>query len=143
MILPFFFFIFLILFFFFKKPSWADFFVLLTLQIVNGLVGWYEHKKAGDAVDALKGSLSPLANVKRNNAWVQIAGRELVPGDKVALSIGGAVPADCRVIGPKPIYCDQASLTGESLPVKIDLGKRAKKKKEERNAKEERTRKRR
>ena len=95
----------------------------MTLQIVNGLVGWYEHKKAGDAVDALKGSLSPLANVKRNNAWVQIAGRELVPGDKVALSIGGAVPADCRVIGPKPIYCDQASLTGESLPVKIDLGK--------------------
>ena len=66
-----------------KKPSWADFGVLMTLQIVNGLVGWYEHKKAGDAVDALKAGLSPLANVKRNNEWITIAGRELVPGDKV------------------------------------------------------------
>lgn len=108
------------------RPSWADFAVLLTLQIVNGLVGWYEHKKAGDAVAALKQSLSPRANVKRNGQWVSIPGRELVPGDLVSLAIGGAVPADCRVLGPKCIYCDQAALTGESLPAKIDVGDYAK-----------------
>ena len=67
------------------RPSWADFAVLLTLQIVNGLVGWYEHQKAGDAVAALKNSLSPKANVKRNGQWLSIPGRELVPGDLVSL----------------------------------------------------------
>jgi H+-transporting ATPase len=108
------------------RPSWADFAVLLTLQIVNGLVGWYEHQKAGDAVAALKNSLSPKANVKRNGQWLSIPGRELVPGDLVSLAIGGAVPADCRVLGPKYIYCDQAALTGESLPVKIDINESAK-----------------
>merc|ERR1719199_2454830 len=57
---------------------------------------------------------------------MSIPGRELVPGDRVALSIGGAVPADCRVLGPKCIYCDQAALTGESLPIKIEIGDSAK-----------------
>ena len=76
------------------RPSWADFGVLLTLQLVNGFVGWYEHMKAGDAVAALKNSLSPKANVKRNGQWLSIPGRELVPGDLVSLAIGGAVPAD-------------------------------------------------
>lgn len=109
-----------------NEPSWADFGVLLTLQIVNGLVGWYEHSKSQDAIAALKGSLSPKANVKRDGEWMSIPGRELVPGDRVALSIGGAVPADCRVLGPKVIYCDQAALTGESLPVKIEIGDSAK-----------------
>jgi H+-transporting ATPase len=108
------------------RPSWADFAVLLCLQIVNGVVGWYEHKKAGDAVAALKNSLSPKANVKRNGQWLSIPGRELVPGDLVSLAIGGSVPADCRVLGPKCIYCDQAALTGESLPCKIDIGESAK-----------------
>ena len=108
------------------RPSWADFAVLLCLQIVNGVVGWYEHKKAGDAVAALKNSLSPKANVKRNGQWLSIPGRDLVPGDLVSLAIGGSVPADCRVLGPKCIYCDQAALTGESLPCKIDIGESAK-----------------
>ena len=96
------------------------------LPPLNRSVGWYEHKKAGDAVAALKNSLSPKANVKRNGQWLSIPGRELVPGDLVSLAIGGAVPADCRVLGPKPIYCDQAALTGESLPCKIDIGESAK-----------------
>ena len=61
--------------------------MLLTLQIVNGLVGWYEHSKSQDAIAALKGSLSPKANVKRDGEWMSIPGRELVPGDRVALAM--------------------------------------------------------
>ena len=34
--------------------------------------------------------------------------------------------SNSRVLGPKPIYCDQAALTGESLPAKIDIGESAK-----------------
>ena len=33
-----------------------------------------------------------------------------VPGDLVVLSLGGAVPADCRLLGGKEIGVDQAAL---------------------------------
>ena len=108
------------------QPDWTDTAVLFVLQMCNGLVSWYEHSKAADAVQALKESLSPKAHVKRNGEWVELNARELVPGDLVSLSLGATVPADCQVLGPKMIYCDQAALTGESLPVKIDIGEKAK-----------------
>jgi len=108
------------------QPDWADFIVLLILQLVNGLVSWHEHHKAADAVAALKNQLAPKACVKRDGEWIDdFPARELVPGDLVNLTLGKVVPADCTVIGPKQIYCDQAALTGESLPVKIDVGDRA------------------
>ena len=100
----------------------VDFGVLLLLQLMNALVGWHEECKAGDAVDALKKSLAPRANVKRNGRWVVVKGRELVPGDLVVLALGGAVPADCRLLAGKEIGVDQAALTGESLPVKMGEG---------------------
>ena len=74
----------------------------------------YEEIKAGDAVDALKASLAPQANVKRNGRWDRIPGKELVPGDLVCLALGGAVPADCRLCAGKELGVDQAALTGES-----------------------------
>ena len=100
----------------------VDFGVLLLLQVMNALVGWHEECKAGDAVDALKKSLAPRANVRRNGRWVVVEGRELVPGDLVVLALGGAVPADCRLLAGKEIGVDQAALTGESLPVRMREG---------------------
>ena len=104
----------------------VDFGVLLLLQFMNAFVGWHEECKAGDAVAALKKSLAPKANVKRNGRWVVIPGVDLVPGDLVVLALGGAVPADCRLLAGKEIGVDQAALTGESLPVKMREGDVAK-----------------
>jgi Mg2+-importing ATPase len=42
---------------------------------------------------------------------------ELVPGDIVALRVGDIVPADLRLLGVNQLECDEAVLTGESLPV--------------------------
>ena len=105
---------------------YVDFIVLLILQTANAVVGWHEEIKAGDAVAALKGSLSPKANVKRDGEWITINGRDLVPGDLVVLALGGAVPADCQLLEGKPVFIDQAALTGESLPVKMGTGDIAK-----------------
>ena len=52
-----------------KGGDWPDFAVLLILQIVNGMVGWYEGVKAGNAVAALKESLGTSAYVRRNGMW--------------------------------------------------------------------------
>ena len=57
------------------QKDWADFFVLLALQLVNGLVSWHEHSKAADAIAALKSSLSPQAMVKRDGEWRKVNAR--------------------------------------------------------------------
>ena len=106
--------------------DWPNLIVLLVLQIVNGTVGFYEDSKAGDAVAALKASLKPQAQVKRDGQWKNINAAHLVPGDRVALNAGAGVPADCRVCAGPPIEIDQAALTGESLPVTFSEGDVAK-----------------
>lgn len=103
-----------------------DFFVLLVLQLLNGTVGWYEELKAGNAVAALKASLKPEAQVVRDGVHQTINAALLVPGDRVTLSPGAAVPADCDLCEGNPIQVDQAALTGESFPVTMGPGDNAK-----------------
>ena len=99
------------------QTDWADFAVLLSLQIINGTLEWYEDSKAADAIAALKQSVAPSANVRRDGKWVSMAARLLVPGDIVKLALGRNIPAECQVLAGKPIQVDQSAMTGESLPV--------------------------
>merc|ERR1719181_2044796 len=101
--------------------DWSDFFVLLTLQILNATIGWYEDMKAGNAVAALKASLRPSANVKRGGKYKTIDGTTIVV-DRVVLHAGGAVPSDCCLGQCEPLEIDQAALTGESMPVTMCTG---------------------
>eukprot|EP00854_Cymbomonas_tetramitiformis_P012536 gene12536-14816_t len=105
---------------------WADVAILLVLQLVNCLLGWSEELKAGNAVAALKEQLKPEATVLRDGVYTKIDGRLLVPGDLVLLGSGASIPADCLLCKGKPIQVDQASLTGESLPVSLYPGDTAK-----------------
>jgi len=100
--------------------GWEDFGVLLVLQVLNGVVGWYEEMNAGNAIKALKERLAPSCYVYRNGAGMRTKARCLVRGDLIGLKIGDVVPADCILVGPdmkQNCEIDQAALTGESLPV--------------------------
>jgi H+-transporting ATPase len=108
------------------EEDWPDFGVLLALQLINGILGWYEDMKAGDAIEALKKSLKPRATCKRDGIWDgEFPAAQLVPGDIVQLGAGASVPADCELLGG-PLQIDQAALTGESLPVTMKAGQVAK-----------------
>jgi H+-transporting ATPase len=96
---------------------WADFWIILTLLVVNAIVGFWEEYQAGNAIAALKKKLALRAKVKRGGAWSTIAARELVPGDVIRLRIGDIVPADAKLLAGDPVEVDQSALTGESLPV--------------------------
>ncbi len=101
--------------------NWFDVVILTTLQLVNGFIGFYETVKAGNAVAALKNSLKPSAQVKRDDKWQVIDASLLVPTDLVMLCAGSAVPADCS-INEGILSVDQAALTGESMPVTMKAG---------------------
>ena len=94
-----------------------DFGVLMTLQVGNGLISFIEEKNALSAIDALKAGLAPVAEVRRDGKWQQIAASDLVPGDLISLKIGNIIPADALLLPGSPLSVDQAALTGESLPV--------------------------
>jgi H+-transporting ATPase len=101
---------------------WADLAIILVLLVVNGIVGFWEEYHAGNAVAALKATLSLQARVRRDGSWHTIPSRELVPGDIVRIRIGDVVPADVKLLEPRPMEFDQSALTGESLPVTRSQG---------------------
>ena len=86
---------------------WADFWIITTLLVFNGLLGFWEEYQAGNAIAALKAQLALEAKAKRDNEWKTIPARELVPGDLIRLRMGDIVPADAACFGDDPIEVDQ------------------------------------
>lgn len=58
--------------------------------------------------------------VRRDGTEQTVDPRELVLGDVILLEQGDVVPADARLIEVHTLEIDEASLTGESLPVSKD-----------------------
>jgi Mg2+-importing ATPase len=87
---------------------------IVALSVGLGFVNEY---RAANAVAALRRDIRHDAVVWRDGRSVTIDVTGLVPGDVVALRIGDVVPADLRVIEATQLECDEAVLTGESLPV--------------------------
>ena len=96
---------------------YTDFGIIMTLLMMNTLIGYWHDSKADNAIESLKKRLAPKARVKRNNKWKIIPSRELVPGDIVRLRLGDIIPADVQLINGDYLECDESALTGESLPV--------------------------
>ncbi len=101
---------------------WPDFAIILLLLLANAVVGFWEEREAGDAIEALKAKLAVKARVKRDGKWVNPAARELVPGDVIRMRLGDIVPADARLLEGDPVEVDQSALTGESLPAMRKAG---------------------
>ncbi len=95
---------------------WPDFFIIVTLLLANGVVGFWEEHQAGNAIEALKAKLAITARVRRDGGWTSAPARDLVPGDVIRLRLGDIVPADARLLEGDPVEVDQSALTGESLP---------------------------
>lgn len=93
--------------------------VILTILILNAIVGVWQESSAEAALDALKKLAPDAAFVLRQNGWESIDAEELVPGDIVEVKVGDKVPADMRVIKLKTttLRIEQSQLTGESQSV--------------------------
>ena len=96
---------------------YEDFAIIFTLLLVNAVVGFWQERKADNAIELLKKRLAPEARVLREGAWRKIPSRELVPGDIVRIRLGDIVPADVKLMKGDYLLADESALTGESLPV--------------------------
>ncbi len=101
---------------------WTDFAIIMVLLIYNAVSGFWQERKAANALAALKAGMAPRARVLRDGRFFAIDAGEIVPGDVVRIRLGEIVPADVRFIDGEYISIDQAALTGESLPVVKKVG---------------------
>ena len=97
--------------------EWVDSVAIMCIVVLNAIVGVIQESKAEQALAALKKMAAPNAQAIRDGHQVTVAGRELVPGDIVLLEAGNYVPADLRLVSSVNLKVEEASLTGESVPV--------------------------
>lgn len=90
---------------------------IMTIVVLNAVLGVVQESKAEEALAALKKMAAPDAHVLRDGHRLTIPARELVPGDVVFLEAGNYIPADLRLVESVNLKIDEASLTGESVPV--------------------------
>ncbi|WVQ82803.1 potassium/sodium efflux P-type ATPase, fungal-type [Cryptococcus sp. DSM 104549] len=109
----------------FGTTDWISGGVIAALVILNVSVGAYTEWQAEKTVASLESVGAPQATVVRTIAGSHdantstIAVENVVPGDIVLLKNGDIVPADGRILEGhiSNLECDEAFLTGESLPV--------------------------
>ncbi len=109
------------------EPEWADAAIILSVVILNSVLGVVQEAKSEQALEALQEMSAAQSKVIRDGKIAHMASSELVPGDVVLLEAGDSVPADCRVLESASMKIEEAALTGESVPVEkhanvIELG---------------------
>ncbi|GAB7366679.1 hypothetical protein MBLNU230_g8662t1 [Neophaeotheca triangularis] len=108
-----------------EEEGWTAFVdpaVILTILILNAVVGVTQESSAEKAIAALQEYSANTANVVRDGKIKEVKAEELVPGDIVRIAVGNRIPADCRVldIHSNSFRIDQSILTGESESVGKD-----------------------
>lgn len=96
---------------------YIDTYIIVTIVLLNALVGYLQERKAEKALQAIKKLMSLKSRVVRNEQTLEISALELVPGDIIILEEGIKVPADIRLIEAETLKADESILNGESVPV--------------------------
>jgi P-type Ca2+ transporter type 2C len=91
-----------------------DTIAILSIVILNGILGYLQESRAEQALAALKRMTAPKVRVLRDRRVSEIDGRELVPGDIIYLEAGNQVAADARLIEAIQLQVRESALTGEA-----------------------------
>lgn len=93
-----------------------DAILIFAIVVANAVFGFVQEYKAEQSIEALTKMAAPRATVIRDGKEQDIPSEEVVPGDIILLGEGDKVPADARLMECFSLYCDESSLTGESVP---------------------------
>ncbi len=100
----------------------SDAVIIMIAVLINTILGYVQEYRASNALSKLKSYLTSRVKVKRDGKLIEIDTEEIVPGDTLILDSGNRVPADAEVIFANRLMLDEALLTGESQPVKKEVG---------------------
>jgi Ca2+-transporting ATPase len=101
----------------FAVGKYTDSIVIVVIVFANAVMGFFQERKAENAIEALKKYSQSNAKVLRDGQVVQVLAEELVPGDIVVIDAGDKIPSDCRVLESFNLQVSESMLTGESNPI--------------------------
>jgi Ca2+-transporting ATPase len=101
----------------FVVGHYMDAWVILGVLVLNAIIGFMQETRAEKAMEALIRMAAPQATVRRHGSIINVPAREIVPGDILIFESGDKVPADARLIEVSNLKVNEATLTGESVPV--------------------------
>jgi Ca2+-transporting ATPase len=90
---------------------------ILTIVVLNALLGFTQEYRAEQAMAALRKMAAPVVRVRRGEHVREVDAIDLVPGDVILLEAGSAIPADARLTESVSLRVQEAALTGESHAV--------------------------
>ncbi|HXZ23437.1 MAG TPA: magnesium-translocating P-type ATPase, partial [Methanomassiliicoccales archaeon] len=96
--------------------------IIIGIVLVSGLLGFWQERRASDAVAKLLAIVETKASVIRDGLEVVIPTSEVVPGDITTVAAGDVIPGDARIISSRDLFVDEATLTGETYPVEKNAG---------------------
>lgn len=94
-----------------------DFYFIVGIVFVNGLIGFYQEYKAKTKIKDLLQLSIPKVEVLRDGKVVELSSEDITVGDIIILREGDVIPADVRFIETNNLLVDESLLTGESIPV--------------------------
>jgi Mg2+-importing ATPase len=93
-----------------------DALIIIVIVVISGVLGFWQEKRASDAVNKLLTIVQPKCKVIRDGKLQEVISENVVPGDLIVLNSGDSVPADSLIIESKDLFVNEATLTGESYP---------------------------
>ncbi len=100
----------------------SDVFIILFIVLSTGLLSFFQERNAGRVVEKLQSMIALKSTVLRDGKPQEIIADNIVPGDVLLFKAGDMIPADCLLIESNELNVNEASLTGESFPVRKEAG---------------------
>jgi sodium/potassium-transporting ATPase subunit alpha len=93
-------------------------YAILGAVVINATFAFWQEYKADKTVEALLKLIPSLVMVKRGGEIKKVNAKELVPGDVLIVEEGCKIGADSLLLEANSLYVNNATLTGESRPVR-------------------------
>ncbi|MFX1534710.1 MAG: HAD-IC family P-type ATPase, partial [Promethearchaeota archaeon] len=99
-------------------PSiWIQALQWLVIVLINFIIAIFQQSRAQKKIDALHKLSETASRVIRDDQVMVVPTEHIVPGDVLSLGQGDSIPADARLLHSANLMVNEASLTGESVPV--------------------------
>jgi len=94
----------------------AEAVTIIAIVLLNAVMGFLQEYRTEQTLEALKELSAPTARVRRDGAEKTVSARTVVPGDVLLLEAGDKIAADAKLQSAAALQCNEAMLTGESVP---------------------------
>ena len=95
--------------------------VLALVTFLTGCFSYAQTSKSAEMMAQFENFIPAEATVFRNGAPTQIRAKDIVPGDIVIVKFGENIPCDICLYKTNEMKVNNASLTGESEDIQIDV----------------------